>query len=214
MIHICSNSHCDVCQRHKTKCTSLVNLLQPLPIPTKVWSGISMDSVDGLPISMGKSTILVVVDKLSKYSHFIPISHPYTIQSVAKEFFDHVFRLHGLPESIVCDRDPTFTSKFWEELFRLNGTSFNFSYAYHPQMDGQTEVVNHTLEMYLRCFSSPRPKEWVKWISWAEYCYNTGIHTTSKKTPFEILYGRPPSNLLSYVAGTTRIEAVEKELIT
>ena len=96
----------------------------------------------------------------------------------------------------------------------LNGTSFNFSYAYHLQMDGQTEVVNRTLEMYLRCFSSPRPKEWAKWIAWVEYCYNTSIHTTTKKTPFEIVYGRPPPSLLSYVARTTRNEAVEKALIS
>ena len=121
--------------------------------------------------------------------------------------------MHGLPESIVCDRDLAFTSKFWEELFRLNGTSFNFSSAYHPQTDGQTEVVNRTLEMYLRCFSSPQPKEWAKWIAWAEYCYNTNIHTTTKKTPFEIVYGRPPPSLLSYVAGTACNVVVEKELV-
>jgi len=157
--------YCDVCQRHKAECTSPAGLLQPLPIPTKVWSDISMDFVDGLPTSMGKSTILVVVDRLSKYAHFIPISHPYITHSVAKEFFDRAFRLHGLLESIIYDCDPTFTSKFWEELFYLNRTSFNFSIAYHPQTDGQTEVMNRMLEMYLRCFSSPWPKEWVKWIS-------------------------------------------------
>ena len=121
--------------------------------------------------------------------------------------------MHGLLESIIYDCDPTFTSKFWEELFCLNGTSFNVSIAYHPQIDGQTEVMNCMLEMYLRCFSSPWPKEWVKWISWAEYCYNTSVHMTTKKTPFEVVYGRPPPNLLSYVAGKTRTEAVEKELI-
>ena len=97
-----------------------------------------------------KSTILVVVDRLSKYAHFIPLSHPYTIVSVARIFFDNIFKLHGMPKSIVCDRDPTFTYAFWKELFRLNGTSFNFSSNYHPQTDGQSEVVNRTLEL-LKC---------------------------------------------------------------
>ena len=107
----------------------------------------------------------MVVDRLSKYEHFIPLSHLYTAQSVAKEFFDHIFWLHGLLKLIACDRDSTFISKFCEELFLPNGTSFNFSFAYHLPTDGQTEVVNCTLEMYLRCFSSPRPKEWVEWTT-------------------------------------------------
>ncbi|KAL5851900.1 hypothetical protein ACOSQ3_007018 [Xanthoceras sorbifolium] len=113
-----------------------------------------MDFIDGLPFSYGKSTIFVVVDRLSKYAHFTSISHPYTTVGIVKVFFDNIFRLHGIPRSIVCDRDPTFTSAFWKELFQLNGTAFNFSSAYHLQTDGQSEVVNCTLEMYLRCFTS------------------------------------------------------------
>ena len=132
-----------------------------------------MDFIDSLPHSNGKSTIFVVVDRLSKYAYFIAISHPYTAFGVARIFFDSIFRLHGVPRSIVCDRDPTFTSAFWRELFSLQGTTFNFSSSYHPQTDGQTEVVNQTLEMYLRCFTSSRPNEWVKWLPWSEYCYNT-----------------------------------------
>lgn len=86
-----------------------------------------MDFIEGLPISKGKSTFFVVVDRLSKYAHFTAISHPYTVVVIAKVFFDQIFRLHGMPRSIVCGRDPTFTSAFWKELFQLNGTSFNFS---------------------------------------------------------------------------------------
>ena len=95
-----------------------------------------MDFIDGLPSSAGKTTIFVVVDRLSKNAHFISISHPYTAVSLAQCFFDNIFKLHGMPRSIVCDRDPIFTSLFWKELFRLNETSFNFSSAYHAQIDG------------------------------------------------------------------------------
>jgi hypothetical protein len=101
---------CDVCQRHKTETTQPSGLLQPLPIPTKVWAEVSMDFIDGFPKSNGKTTILVVVDWFTKYGHFILISHPYTATQVAKLYFENIFKLHGMPESIVCDHDPTFTS--------------------------------------------------------------------------------------------------------
>lgn len=188
-------------------------LLQPLPILTKVWAEVSMDFIDGLPKSHGKSTILVVVDRLTKYGHFIPISHPYTAPQVARVYFDNIFKLHGMPESIVCDRDPTFTSRFWTELFSLHGSKFNFSSAYHPQTDGQTEVLNHTVEMYLRCLTSSQPKEWVTWLPWVEFCYNTSTHSAHNLTPFELVYGRPPPTLLSYVKGTALVEPVEKKLV-
>ena len=204
---------CSVCQQHKVEQLSPIGLLQPLPIPNQVWEDISMDFIDGLPSSHGKTTIFVVVDRLSKYAHFVPIAHPYTAVSVAQIFFDYVFKLHGMPRTIVCDRDSTFTSAFWSELFRLNGTSFNFSSAYHPQTDGQTEVVNRTLEMYLRCFTSANPKQWVRWLAWAEFCYNTSWHSTIKRTPFEVVYGREPPSLLTYILGTAKVAAVEQELL-
>jgi hypothetical protein len=116
--------------------------------------------------------------------HFTPLKHPYTAAQVAQTFFEVIFKLHGIPSSIVCDRDPVFTGIFWRELFRLHGTKFNFSSAYHLQTDGQTEVVNRTIEMYLRCFTNSSPNRWAKWLPWVEYCYNTGYHSATKWTPF------------------------------
>ena len=103
---------CDNCQRHKGENTSPAGLLHPLLIPNRIWTEISMDFIDGLPSSHGRTTIIVVVDRLSKYAHFIPLSHPYTAALVARLFLDHVFKLHGMPTSIVSDCDPTFTSAF------------------------------------------------------------------------------------------------------
>lgn len=195
---------CDTCQRNKYDQQLPGGLLQPLPIPTRIWSDILMDFVEGLPKSKGRSVLLVVVDRLTKYGHFLPLAHPYTAETVAQLFFEQIFCLHRMPRSIVCDQDPTFTSHFWTELFCLHGTRFNFSSAYHPQTDGQTEVVNRTIEMHLRCLSGAKPKDWIRWIPWAEYCYNTSWHSATKMTPFETVYGRSPQNLLSYVAGTAK----------
>jgi hypothetical protein len=152
--------NCDTYQGLKAANTQPAGLLQPLPVPEHVWTDISMDFIDGLPTSHGQTTIFVVVDRLSKYGHFTPLKHPYTAPQVAKTFFELIFRLHGIPSSIV-HRDPVFTGIFWRELFRLRGTKFNFSSAYYPQTYSQTEVVNRTIEMYLRCFTSSNPKHQV-----------------------------------------------------
>lgn len=101
-----------------------------------------MDFVEGLPVSMGKTIILVVVDRLTKYGHFLALSHPYTAQGTAKLFLDNIYKLHGLPVSILTDRDKNFTSSFWRELFKALGVNLNLTSAYHPQSDGQTERLN------------------------------------------------------------------------
>lgn len=128
---------CDVCARNKSSPGLYPGLLQPLPIPRQAWTYISMDFIEGLPKSLEKDVIWVVVDRFTKYSHFIALSHPYTSQSIAKSFLD-VYKLHGLPVSIVSDRDMVFTSSFWKELFKLLETQLHMSSSYHPQSDRQT----------------------------------------------------------------------------
>ncbi|KAG6536522.1 hypothetical protein ZIOFF_001580 [Zingiber officinale] len=157
---------CPICQHNKVEHLKSAGLLQPLSIPHQVWSNISMDFIDGLPPSQGKTVLFVVVDCFSKYAHFIPLSHPYTAVKVAQVFFDIIFKLHDLPETIISDRDTTFISSFWKEPFRFSGTQLCFSSTYHPQSDDQTKVVNRVIEMYLRCFTGEFSKKWVYWISW------------------------------------------------
>jgi hypothetical protein len=205
---------CEVCQRCKHETLRPAGLLQPLPIPQRIWTDISMDFVEGLPLSQGYNVIMVVVDRLSKYAHFVPLKHPYTAVSVAKKFLNNVVKLHGMPLSIVSDRDKVFLSTFWKSLFKLQGTKLCYSSSYHPQSDGQTEVVNRTLEQYLRCFSSDQPKGWVEWLAWAEYGYNTAVHSATKMSPFEAVYGVPPPNMTSYIPGTTKVQAVDNLLQT
>jgi transposase InsO family protein len=111
---------------------------------------------------------------------------------------DNIVKLHGVPQSIVSDRDKIFTSNFWKELFRLQGTMLKMSTSYHPQTDGQTEVVNRCLENYLHCFAGDKPKEWTRWLPWAEWWYNTTCHSATKMIPFEAVYGLPPPILSTY----------------
>ena len=143
-----------------------------------------MDFVEGFPKVGGKSVILTVVDRFSKYAHFIPLGHPYSANSVARAFFDEIVRLHGFPCSIVSDRDPVFTSSFWKELFRLAGVQLLLSSAFHPQTDGQSEVTNRTITMYLRCLAGDRPRSWLQWLPWAEFCYNSSYQTAIGVSPF------------------------------
>ena len=103
-----------------------------------------------------------------------------------------IYKLHGLPQMIVSDRDRIFTSRLWQELFRLSDTTLHMSLAYHPQTDGQSERLYQCLEAYLRCFVHSCPKKWYEWLPLAEYWYNTTYHSALGRTPFEALYGHPP----------------------
>ncbi|GKC03858.1 ty3-gypsy retrotransposon protein, partial [Tanacetum coccineum] len=187
--------------------------LQPLPTPTGVWEDVSMDFITSLPNSKGVTVIFVVVDHFTKYAHFGTLPTNFNAHKVAEVFLEIVIKHHGLPKTIVSNRDPIFVSKFWNQLFLLSGTHLNHSTAYHPQTDGQTEVVNRGLEQYLRAMVSTRPEQWVRFLPWAEYCYNTSYHSSIWMSPFQALYGRLPLTVIPYPPGTSKVAAVDELLV-
>ena len=129
---------CPVCQEIKSDNRAKAGLLRPLEIPTRKWAQVTTDLVTDLPNSYGYMAVAVFVDRLTKMVHFAPCTKEVTAPDYAQLFVDSVFRLHGLPDVIVSDRDPHFTSKFWRSLFDLLGMDLRFSTAFHPQTDGQS----------------------------------------------------------------------------
>ncbi|XP_030479163.2 uncharacterized protein LOC115696402 [Cannabis sativa] len=206
--------NCIICQTIKYSPMAPYGLLQPLQLPERVWEDLSMDFIVGLPKSGSVSNILVVVDRFTKYAHFGALSNQYTATKVVELFSNMVIKLHGLPRSIVSDRDPIFTSAFWRKLFELMGTRLKMSSSYHPQTDGQTEVTNRYLEQYLRAFTADNPRQWSRFLPWAEYHYNTSYHSSIEMTPFQAVYGRTPPSIPTYTRGTTSIHAVEEDLLS
>lgn len=151
---------CEICQKAKPDRSKYPGLLQPIPVPPTAWDVISMDFVEGLPVSGTTNSILVVIDKFTKFGHFLPLHHPFIAQTVARLFMDQIYRLHGLPSVIISDRDKIFTSALWKQLLQIAGTDLRISTAYHPQTDGQTKRLNQCLETYLRCFVNACPTKW------------------------------------------------------
>lgn len=192
-------ARCTTCQKAKSRLNPH-GLYMPLPVPSVPWEDISMDFVLGLPrTKKGRDSVFVVVDRFSKMAHFIPCHKTDDAIHVADLFFRDIVRLHGIPNTIVSDRDAKFLSHFWRTLWAKLGTKLLFSTTCHPQTDGQTEVVNRTLSTMLRAVLKKNIKLWEECLPHVEFAYNRSKHSTTKKCPFEIVYGfipRAPIDLL------------------
>jgi hypothetical protein len=202
---------CGTCQRNKSPRHKPFGLLQPIPIPPRPWSSISMDFIVKLPSSNGFDSILVIVCRLTKQAHFIACNESINSSGLADLFIANVFRLHGLPDDIISDRGPVFRSLFWKTLLSKLNVVPKYSTAYHPQTDGQTERVNQTLEQYLRCYVCFSQDNWVYLLPFAEFAYNNYVATSTRHSPFFSNYGfHPKMDLL--VDSSSKLPAIYSHL--
>ncbi|KAG8479786.1 hypothetical protein CXB51_029317 [Gossypium anomalum] len=184
-------SRCLICQQVKAEHQVPSGLLQPITIPEWKWERITMDFVSGLPLSpRKKDAIWVIVDRLTKLAHFISVRMDYSLDKLAELYISEIVRLHGVPVSIISDRDPRFTSRFWDKLQEALGTQLYFSTAFHPQTDGQSERVIQVLEDMLRCCILEFEGNWERYLPLIEFAYNNSYQSSIKMAPYEALYGR------------------------
>jgi len=184
-------AQCHSCQLVKAEHQRPAGLLKPLEVPVWKWDQIAMDFVVGLPKApSGQDAIWVIVDRLTKCARFLPIKITDSMDKLGELYVREIVRLHGVPISIVSDRDPRFTSKFWEKLQNAMGTKLNFSTAYHPQTDGQSERTIQTLEDMLRLCVLDFKGSWIRYLPLVEFAYNNSFQATIGMAPYEALYGR------------------------
>ncbi|KAI3681176.1 hypothetical protein L6452_35961 [Arctium lappa] len=184
-------SHCLTCQRVKIEHQRSSGLLQSLEIPVWKWEHITMDVVVGLPrTSSNHDSIWVIVDHLTKSAHFLSIRQTWSISKLTGLFQRDIIRLHGTPVYITSDRDPRFTSRFWEGLQKAWGTRLNFSTAFHPQTDGQSERTIQTLEYMLRACALEWNGCWDDYLFLIEFSYNNSWQSSIGMAPYEALYDR------------------------
>jgi hypothetical protein len=191
-------SECDTCQRVKADHLRPVRNLQPLSILKWNWENICMDFIVGLPrTSHGYNSIWVIVDRLTKLTHFIPVSTIYRARQYAELHMSHIARYHDVSKTIISDRESIFIAHFWEQLYECLGTHLIWSSAYHPQTNGQMEWVNQIIEDMLHAFVLTDGSKCDKHRPLAELSYNNSYQESIKMSPFEALYGRPCRTPLS-----------------
>jgi hypothetical protein len=183
-------SECDTCRRVKADHLRPAGNLQPLSIPEWKWEDICMDFIVGLPCTLlGNNSIWVIMDHLTKSTHFIPVSTTYRVRQYAELYLSHIIRYHGILNNIISDRGSIFIAHFWEQLHECLDTHLIRSSAYHPQTDGQTKRVNQIIkDMLHACVLMDGPK-WDKHLPLAEFSYNNSYQESIKMSPFEALYG-------------------------
>ena len=185
-------NQCDVCRRVKAVHQKPAGFLKPLEIPEWKWDKIEMDFITGFPKSQkGNDAIWVIVDRLSKVAHFLPVKETITASKLAELYMSRIVPLHGIPLEISSDRGSLFTSKFWGSFQKAMGTKLLFSTAYHPQTSGQVERVNQILEDMLRACVISFGMKWEDCLPWAEFSYNNSFQASLGMAPFQFLYGRP-----------------------
>ncbi|GJU75861.1 putative reverse transcriptase domain-containing protein [Tanacetum coccineum] len=184
-------SKCLTCAKVKAKHQRPSGLLVQPAIPEWKWDNIMMYFINKLPkSSQGFDTIWVIVDRLTKSAHFLPIRENDPLDKLARLYLNRIVARHGIPVSIICDRDGRFTSNFWRSFQKALGTDLSMSTAYHPETDGQSERTIQTLEDMLRACVIDFGKGWVKHLPLAEFSYNNSYHASIKAAPYEALYGR------------------------
>ena len=180
---------CLVCQKVKAEHQVPSRLLQPIKIPEWKWDRITMDFVCELSLTGRKHDLVwVVVDRLTKSAHFLPVRTDYSLDKLAELYIKEIVRLHRIPISIISDRDPRFTSRFWGKLQKALGTRLNFNTAFHPQMDGQSEIVIQILEDMLRSCVIDYEGSWDRHIPLVEFVYNNSFQSSIGMEPYEALY--------------------------
>ena len=209
---------CHTCQVNKAKKTKPQGLLQPLPIPQRNWVHVACDFLTGLPNTVRKhDTAYIVVDRKSKMARFIPTYKTADAEKTAQLFCEEIYRPFGMPASITSDRDPKFTSHFWEELFTKLGTQLAMSTVRHPETDGQSEKTIQILQQYLRIFCKYNQKDWDQLLWIAEFAYNSAYQDSTQYSPFQVVLGYQPFTPLTltlYQEGQAGVPAVDKFLST
>ena len=184
---------CGICQANKTSTQRPVGLLHPLPIPNRPWGSIGMDFMGPFPKSHGYDYLWVIICRLTSMVHLIPVNTTIKASELASLYIKEVVRLHGLPDSIVSDRDTKFTSIFWREIHRILGTKLLMSTAFHPETDGASERVNRSIGQVLRTLIRPDQTDWVEKLAITEFAINSNISSSTGFAPFELNYGYMPS---------------------
>lgn len=218
---------CDICNKAKSARHAPYGELQPIPPPERAWQTVTMDFIVKLPKSKEPMTgvaydsILVIVDKLTKYAYYIPYMESSNTKDLAYMFFKTVIAQHGLPTKLISDRDKLFTSNFWKCLMETMKVKQSLSTAFHPQSDGQTEILNQILEQYLRSYVNYQQNDWVEWLPLAQWAYNSSDIENIKMSPFRANYGFDPVikihatqsvNAPAATAHATKITEIQKHL--